>query len=97
MTKPDDVPEWAWAAAAALRSAVIWQSNASNEFIAHALMAAERRGIEAGRERFARVCEEQATAFLSPDYATGQPLASFSERFACGECAAAIRKLGASE
>lgn len=30
--------------AAALRSAVVWQSNASNEVIAHALVAAEARG-----------------------------------------------------
>ncbi|HET8635501.1 MAG TPA: hypothetical protein VFL96_01485 [Acidobacteriaceae bacterium] len=30
--------------AAALRSAVVWQSNASNEVIARALVAAERRG-----------------------------------------------------
>ena len=38
--------KWAMEEAAALRSAVIWQSNASNEVIARALVAAERRGIE---------------------------------------------------
>lgn len=53
MPNPYDVPEWAWAEAAALRSAVIWQSNASNEIIARALLAAERRGIE----RAAKVAE----------------------------------------
>jgi hypothetical protein len=42
-------------------------------------------------ERAAQLCEEQARAFLSPDYATDQPLSSFAERFACGECAKAIR------
>lgn len=40
----DTIPEWAMAEAASLRSAVIWQSNASNEIIAIALVEAERRG-----------------------------------------------------
>lgn len=44
-------------------------------------------------ERAALVCEEQAKHFLSPDYATEQPLSSFNERFACKECARAIREL----
>ena len=43
------------------------------------------------RERAAKVCEDQSKAFLSPEYATGQPLSSFSERFACDLCASAIR------
>jgi len=53
MTRPDDIPEWAWSEAAALRGAINWQSNASNEAIARALVAAERRGIE----RAAKVAE----------------------------------------
>ena len=41
----------------------------------------------------AKACEDQRQDFLSPEYTTGQPLGSFSERFACGECAASIRAL----
>jgi len=44
MSRPSDITEAAWAEAAALRSAVIWQSNAANETIARALMGAEARG-----------------------------------------------------
>lgn len=44
------------------------------------------------RERAAKICEEQAVQFLSPQYSFNQPLGSFTERFACEECAAAIRK-----
>jgi len=50
MARPDDITEAAWAEAAALRSAVIWQSNAANETIARALMAAEARGRAEERE-----------------------------------------------
>lgn len=45
------------------------------------------------RERCAQACEDQAASFLSPQYATGQPLSSFPERFACQQCADAIRNL----
>lgn len=48
-------------------------------------------------ERCAQACEEQARAFLSPQYAIGQPSSSFAERFAAGKCAEAIRSLVASE
>ena len=47
--------------------------------------------IATERERAARVCEQQAHAFLSPEYTTDQPLGSFEERFACDLCASAIR------
>ena len=33
--------------------------------------------------RCAEIAREQAKAFLSPEYATGQPLSSLSERIAC--------------
>ncbi len=56
-----------------------------------------RAAIAVVIERCAKVCEEQARDFLSPEYATGQPISSINERFACDECAAAIRKLGESE
>ena len=49
--------------------------------------------ILAERERAARVCEHQAHAFLSPEYAGDQPLGSF---FACASCADAIRALSPS-
>lgn len=38
-------------------------------------------------------CEAQKVHFLSPEYATHQPLSSHSERFACGVCTAAIQAL----
>jgi hypothetical protein len=50
------------------------------------------RGILAERERAAQVCEKQSEIFGSDEYATGQPLSSFEERFACDECANAIRE-----
>lgn len=45
MTRPDDLPEWAWEEAAALRSAVVWQSNASNEVIARASSLLSGEGL----------------------------------------------------
>ena len=42
-------------------------------------------------EEAARICERQQEIYLSPQYAIGQPLSSFAERFACGQCAKAIR------
>ena len=47
-------------------------------------------------EECAKVAEAQAQEFLSPEYATGQPLSSFQERFACGQVASAIRALAAA-
>jgi hypothetical protein len=38
----------------------------------------------------AQICRDVAKEFLAPEYATNQPLSSFSERFACGQCAEAI-------
>lgn len=46
-----------------------------------------------GLEAAAKVAEAQSKEFLSPEYATNQPLGSFCERFACGQVAAAIRAL----
>lgn len=54
-------------------------------------------GHEAGRrdmrEEAGKVCRDQQAMFLSPQYATGQPLSSLGERFACGKCAEAIEAL----
>ena len=43
------------------------------------------------REACAKEAEAQAAFFLSSEYATGQPMSSFMERFACKQVAAAIR------
>lgn len=56
----------------------------------------ERQAEARALERAAQVCEQQQQDFLSEQYAVGQPLSSFQERFACGQCAAAIRALGES-
>jgi hypothetical protein len=42
-------------------------------------------------EEAALICEAQQKVFLSPQYAVNQPMSSFAERFACGQCAKAIR------
>ena len=56
--------------------------------------ALRQRADEATRiayEECAKIAEQQEQEFLSPEYATDQPLSSFSERFACSQVAAAIR------
>jgi len=42
-------------------------------------------------EEAAKICEAQQQVFLSSQYATNQPMSSFGERFACGQCAKEIR------
>jgi len=60
---------------------------------AHAMRLPEvADAVDAERERCAVICEEQAQVFGSDEYATGQPMSSFKERFACESNAAAIRK-----
>jgi len=49
--------------------------------------------VQAAIEECAKACEEQQKIFASPEYCAGQPLSSFKERFACGQCAEEIRKL----
>ncbi len=44
-------------------------------------------------EEAAKACEDLQQIFLSEEYAVGQPLSSIQERFACGQCAEAIRNL----
>lgn len=61
---------------------------------AHAALTAALPVIErAVLERAAQACRDQAKDFLSPQYATGQPISSLGERFACGECERAILAL----
>jgi hypothetical protein len=59
-----------------------------------ALLAIERmeERVRAESERCARIAEETAEYFMSEEYATGQPLSSFDERFACKQVAKAIRE-----
>ncbi len=45
------------------------------------------------REACAKVCEEQIKSYMSKKYTT-DPLGGFRERFAAGQCAAAIRVRG---
>ena len=47
----------------------------------------------AEREACAKVCEEQIKSYMSKQYTT-DPLGGFRERFAAGQCAAAIRARG---
>ena len=48
-------------------------------------------------EEAIEACKKQERDFLDPAYTAGQPLASFSERFACDQCARAIRTLSPRE
>lgn len=61
-----------------------------------AMLAFADAEAAAMRERAALACEDRAKAFLSPEYATGQPFSSLSERFACAKCAEAVRALPAT-
>jgi hypothetical protein len=54
--------------------------------VAAALAAAEREGMK----RAAEICEKMSGEFLSPRYASNQPIGSLTERFACDECVRAI-------
>lgn len=64
----------------------------------YAMLARHRElGRRQGREEAAKACEDQRDAFLSPEYATGQPMSSVLERLACAMCATAIRQLGKAE
>jgi hypothetical protein len=53
------------------------------------IQAAVQRAIEACEAK----CYENWKAFSSPEYTTGQPMASFGERFAAESCAEDIRAL----
>lgn len=68
----------------------------SHEYTREEMREACRNNYAAARhaamEEAAKICEEQQRSFLSEQYAVNQPLSSFSERFACGQCAKAIRR-----
>jgi hypothetical protein len=58
--------------------------------IERAILAERQRAAEEMRGLAVDACKEEERAFLSPQYATSQPLSSMMERFACGRCAEAI-------
>ena len=49
------------------------------------------QALNAEREACVEVAEAQAQVFLSPEYATNQPISSVAERMACRAVADAIR------
>lgn len=72
-----------------------WKPDADSVAALFPLIARQVR--EATIEECAKVAEAKAVEFLSPQYATNQPLCSISERFACHQTAAAIRALAGKE
>lgn len=47
--------------------------------------------VAAEREACAQIAHDAMIDFLSPEYATSQPISSFGERFACNRIMKAIR------
>jgi hypothetical protein len=64
--------------------------NAPDGPIAAIGLAEADAAIEAMREPLLAIIAKEEQGFLSPEYATGQPLSSLQERFACKEVAKAI-------
>lgn len=97
--KPDDIGRMIEAHIGNLKAAKKSSDDFANQWHSR-MMAAEAR-VKLVRaetiEECAKVCEQQAKEFLSPEYASYQPASSLSERFACKECATAIRALGQTE
>lgn len=54
-------------------------------------------GFASGLKAGAEICERIMMGFLSPEYATGQPMSSIQERFACQQCREAILEVLAEE
>lgn len=52
-----------------------------------------QKGYDAGLEACVAIIEAQKASFASEQYAVGQPLSSFQERFACDQCIDGIRNL----
>jgi len=84
-----------------LASGVIFSSATFEQNIKTRVIPALRRVYAAGQENMQKkayeACKKVQEGFLSPEYSLGQPLASFSERFACGECIDAILALPPDE
>jgi len=80
-----------WHEAACAEAAAELRTLRAERDAAHAAGLAE--GVALGIEAAAVACEEQRDAYLSPQYATGQPLSSIMERMACTTCRDGIRNL----
>lgn len=61
-------------------------------FAAHR-QAALVEGVRLGLEAAGKACVQAEADFQSPEYATGQPLSSLNERYACRTCASEIAAL----
>ena len=59
------------------------------QLVASKLHRAYAQGIEDAE----KACEKVQRDFLSSEYASGQPIVSAPERFACGKCITSIRSL----
>ena len=91
MSKPENVPQDVWDAANALVACINVDSSNRMDQMKSAILAIR---IAKDEERAACIqeCEAQKVLFLSPQYASSQPVGSICERFAVDECIAAIRK-----
>ena len=61
------------------------------------MLALLRKSRADAMQEAAEICERQQREFLSEQYAINQPMSSFGERFACGQCAKAIREAAGLE
>jgi hypothetical protein len=91
MSRPEDIPESVWLEAGMLFDRLYDAEPNLEGGCYQGVTDTIARAIMAERERAAKLCEDQAKLFSSDEYAAGQPLSSFSERFACYQCAKAIR------
>lgn len=70
-----------------------WHDDSAKTMILNVLRRAYAAGQEDMQMKASEACKKVQEGFLSPEYSFGQPMASFSERFACGECIDAILAL----
>jgi hypothetical protein len=74
-----------------------WFMNSAHRRDIATLAVVIEDAVRAEREACVKIAEDQQQAFLSPDYAVGQPMSSHAERFACGCVADAIRARNETE
>lgn len=72
---------------------IIKKPNAYTEIDVSHIASAIRNASNDALEEAAKVAETCRDEFLSPQYATPQPIGSVAERFACSKVAEAIRSL----
>jgi hypothetical protein len=81
---------------AKLNDFIVWRENIArlvSAAISPHIRATAAQARRAALEEAHAACKQQQIDFLDPQYATHQPLSSFQERFACGECINAITDL----